>query len=99
MARPEQMVGTDGSLCIVQMHFLCAGVAELKHVHSYGHWFHLSYGRVSLLRKGVYEEYSAPVIVWIEPNDPHHIIALMDGTVGCCILDTRDPNVTKFLDG
>lgn len=97
MARPEIMVGVDGPLCIRQMHFLHAGDEEVKHVHSHGHWTHLSCGRAKLLRHGTYEEYSAPTIIWIEPNDPHHIVSLVDDTVACCITDTRDPNVIKML--
>lgn len=97
MARPEVMLGTDGPLCIRQMHFKSVGDEEPKHTHSFGHWTHLSHGRASFLRKGGYEEHRAPTILWIEPDDPHHIIALEPDTVACCITDQRDPNVIRML--
>ena len=72
-----------------------AGDSMGKHVHQYAHESLLAVGRAHLFVEGVMSEIKAPLIVRIEANKRHVLVAVTD-VVWFCTHDTDETDPAKI---
>lgn len=90
MNAPNVKMSNVGNVFVRMMQFEKAGDTEQGHTHQFDHCTLLASGSVLVRAKGKETEFKAPMLIWINKDIEHELVALEDNTVCACIHAVRN---------